>query len=141
METADKKLLAAHDWGSFNKLVNLNQELSQNFTSNQLKQLKIRGKYTPMTGDDLRMIMEDNPDFILITDKIKNYELLLKEIPFSERMIVEVFSPTDYLKALRSGVLYPAYCVWSPSHLEVAKRYRFPIVTMDANLFFNHNET
>lgn len=62
--------------------------------------------------------METNRDFILVTDKIADYELLLKEIPFPERMIVEVFSPEDYLKALKSGIRYPAYCIWGKKNIK-----------------------
>ena len=105
-----------------------------------IKKLKINDKYTVLTGDSISELMKSNPNFILITDKIRNYKLLLKEIPYPDRMIVEVFSPQDYLKTLRSGIKYPAYCVWNKNNLETAIKFKFPIVTMDAKNFFENNE-
>lgn len=85
--------------------------------------------------------MDEYKQLFLITDKIRNYDLLLSEIPYADRMIVEVFSPEDYLRALKAGVKYPAYCVWGLANLQIAKRFKFPIVTMDANNFFRKEET
>lgn len=56
-------------------------------------------------------------------------------------MIVEVFTPEDYLRALDFGIKYPAFCVWDLDCLVVARKFKFPIVTMDATQFFNNNET
>lgn len=109
--------------------------------SRDIIKLKIKESMTPIFGSDINEIMNQNKNFVLITDKIADYDLLLKEIPHPDRMIVEVFSPRDYLRALQSGIKYPAYCVWSPSHLKIAKSFGFPIVTMDANNFFRSPDT
>ncbi len=103
--------------------------------------LKIKESMSPISGSDIDKLMKENLDFVLVTDKISDYDLLLREIPHPDRMIVEVFSPRDYLRALRAGVKYPAYCVWTPAHLKTAKEFGFPIVTMDANNFFRQRET
>ena len=114
--------------------------LSLSLSLSEVKKLKINDKYTVLTGDSISELMKSNPHFILITDKIRNYKLLLKEIPYPDRMIVEVFSPQDYLKALRSGIKYPAYCVWNKNNFETAIKFKFPIVTMDAKNFFENDE-
>ena len=103
--------------------------------------LKIKESMSPISGGDIDKLMKENLNFVLVTDKISDYDLLLREVPHPDRMIVEVFSPRDYLRALRAGVKYPAYCVWTPAHLKTAKEFGFPIVTMYANNFFRQQET
>ena len=139
IETSDGHILGARDWKHFKSLAGLNSNYDS-LSLSEVKKLKINDKYTVLTGDSISELMKSNPNFILITDKIRNYKLLLKEIPYPDRMIVEVFSPQDYLKTLRSGIKYPAYCVWNKNNLETAIKFKFPIVTMDAKNFFENNE-
>ena len=134
IETTDYHIVAAHDWGTFSKQLGLKTSSPQ--AKADISRLKIKGMWTPVFGDDIKKILDKNPDLFLVTDKIRNFKLLLKEIPHSGRMIVEVFSPLDYLEALRDGVRYPAYCVWDEKRLDLARRYNFPIVTMDAKRLF-----
>lgn len=54
-------------------------------------------------------------------------------------MIVEVFSIKDYISALKAGVKYPAYCIWSEKELAIAHKLKFPIVTMGPHLFKTGN--
>ena len=81
--------------------------------------------------------MIKNKDIVLVTDKINNFNLLLEEIPFPDRMIVEIFSLSDYVRAIKAGVKYPAYCIWNVDNLYTAKKYKFPIVTLAAWSFFD----
>lgn len=136
-ETSDGHILATHDWNHFNSLTNGNNASGLPLSLDEAKNLKINGKYTVLTGDAIRELMNSN-QFILVTDKIGNYKLLLEEIPFPERIIVEVFSPDEYRKALEAGIKYPAYCIWGNKHLKTAIDYKFPIVTMDAGSFFEN---
>lgn len=138
-ETSDGHILGAHDWKHFNSLTNGNNASGLPLSLDEAKNLKINGKYTVLTGDAIRELMNSN-QFILVTDKIRNYKLLLEEIPFPERIIVEVFSPYEYYKALEAGIKYPAYCIWDKKCLETAIDYKFPIVTMDAGNFFENED-
>lgn len=141
VETSDGHLFAAHDWKSFKSLAGIPDNTPSALSLDEAMRQKIRKTLSPLDGNGIRKIMETNRDFILVTDKIADYELLLKEIPFPERMIVEVFSPEDYLKALKSGIRYPAYCIWGKKEYQIASRFKFPIVTMSAGNFFNSPET
>ncbi|MCM1281071.1 MAG: hypothetical protein NC211_04465 [Alistipes senegalensis] len=141
IKTSDGHLFAAHDWKSFKSLAGISNHDKIPLTLDEAIKLKIKGTFSPLDGSGIRKIMETHRDFILVTDKIADYDLFLKEIPFPERMIVEVFSPEDYLKALQSGVKYPAYCIWGKKEYQIATRFRFPIVTMSAYSFFDTPET
>lgn len=140
IKTSDNHLLGAHDWKHFKALTNFPDNDDTPLTLDKAMRQKIRKTLSPLDGNGIRKIMETKRDFILVTDKIADYDLLLKEIPFPDRMIVEVFSPEDYLKALKSGVKYPAYCIWGKKEYEIATRFRFPIVTMSAHRFFANDE-
>lgn len=139
IETSDGHILGAHDWKHFASLAGI-QNASVPLSSSDVQNLKIKGRYTVLTGNAIRTLMQKNENFTLITDKINNYKLLLNEIPYPDRMIVEVFSPKDYLRAIREGVKYPAYCIWNKDNLKTAIKFKFPIVTMDAKNFFENDE-
>lgn len=137
--TSDGKIVGAHDWKYFKKLLGIPNATNLSLSSMEIRNLKIQQKYTPIFGSEIYNIMLEN-DFILVTDKISDYKLLLKEIPLPERMVVEVFSPEGYLNALKSGIKYPAYCIWNLKNYKIAKEYKFPIVTMAAQAFFNDSD-
>lgn len=140
VKTSDGHLLAAHDWANFKSLADMPGNDPSPLSLDEAMQLKIKKIYSPLDGKGIREIMEVNRDFFLVTDKINDYDLLLKELPFPDRIIVEVFSPEDYLKALQSGVRYPAYCIYGEKEYRIATRFRFPIVTMSARHFFNNRQ-
>lgn len=138
LKTADNHLLAAHDWNHFHQLtgtsgtpVNLIETL----------EFKIKGNQTPLSGRMIHTLMQHNPEMILVTDKISDFELLLREIPHPDRMIVEVFSPLDYTRALKAGVLYPAFCVTHNIALQQAVEHKYPIITISEELFQQHLDT
>lgn len=137
LETKDSHLLAAHDWAHFRHLTaipsipaNLNEALSQ----------KINGDQSPLSGEDINEQLRQNPDWYLVTDKITNFELLLREIPQPERMIVEVFSPQDYIRALKAGVRYPAFSVPHQAALQQACQHGYPMIAIGVELFLNNIE-
>ena len=139
-ETLDHHLIGAHDWSHFHSISG-NTGNSAPLTLNQVKERKIHQKLHPVTADELCVFMRNHPDFILVTDKINNFELLLREIPYPQRMIVEVFSPLDYLRALKAGIPFPAFNVSNQAAIKLAKQHLFPIITISADLFLNNTET
>lgn len=138
LKTKDSHLLAAHDWEYFRNLTgipsipaNLNEALSQ----------KINGDQSPLSGEDINKQLRQNPDWYLVTDKINDFNLLLREIPLPERMIVEVFSPQDYIRALKAGVHYPAFSVPHQAALRQACVHGYPMIAIGAELFLSNIET
>ena len=138
--SSDGHIVGGHDWKLFRKMTGIQDDCDSALDVNTIKSLKIKNQFTPILGKDILNFMKKN-DFILITDKIRDYKLLTAEIPLVDRMIVEVFSPEDYLKALQSGVKFPAYRIKNKKHFEIAQDFSFPIVTMDANSFFNDDSS
>ena len=130
-KTKDDKIVALHDWHDFAQLTGKQVDEVQRMSLHELKQLKIQGKYTVLGGEDIKRLMQQYPQFVLVTDKLQDFGLILREIPYPERMIVETFGKYNYLKALRAGIIYPAYSTWSDTR-EIEK-YQFPIVVMAAH--------
>lgn len=138
LETSDGWLVGGHDWKWFRRMTKVTGEGALKL--NEARELLIEGKYHPIFAEDVRSLMKENEDFFILTDKIKKFNLLVKELGNIERLIVEVFDPVDYVRAIAAGVKYPVFCIAKPELLHVAKKYRFPIVTMDAAKFFDSEE-
>lgn len=139
-ETLDHHLIGAHDWRHFHSISG-NMGESAPLSLSQVQSRRIHQKYHAATAADLCDFIRCHPDFILVTDKINNFELLLREIPYPERMIVEVFSAQDYLRAMKAGILFPAFNVPNQASLKLACQHLFPIITISANLFLANVET
>lgn len=130
-ETADGHLIGAHSWQDLLTRTHAPGNPGSPLPLQYAKALKIDGQYSVLDGADIAAIMREYPDMILVTDKIEKFPLLLKEIPFPERMIVETFSEQSYLRALRSGIRYPALCISGHEEgLRRAQELGIPIVTM-----------
>lgn len=137
--TTDRHIIGCHDWRYFKKITGLKNIDHEALSLNEVKKLHINNKYNVLTGNEIANIMKENLDFICVTDKIRDYSLLIKEIPFPERLIVEVFSVKDYLSALMAGIKHPAYCIWAEHELEIARAFKFPIVTIGEYFFQTGN--
>lgn len=138
LETTDGKLVGGHDWESLHKLVNSTRKGA--LSSTDIQNLSINGKHKPIFGEDIRRLMFNNKKLVIVTDKIKNYPLIAKELPELDRVIVEVFDVFDYLSAIRAGIKLPAFHISTPRQIELARKLQFPIVTIDAPNFFNKEE-
>lgn len=124
LETADEKIVAAHDWQMLANFTGKTKNELETLPLSELKKLRIKGKYTVLGSEDICEIMDKNPEMILVTDKITNVELLLKELPYPDRMIVELKKMRHYRKALEIGLKYPAFSTRRVHKLET---YQFPI--------------
>lgn len=123
LETSDGRLIGGHDWKWFRKLTKASGEGAVKF--NEAQKLLIKGKYHPIFGEDVKTLMREEKDLFIITDKIKNFNLLSKEFGNLDRLIVEVFDPVDYVRAIASGVIYPAFCISKPELINIAKKISF----------------
>lgn len=139
LETTDGHIVAAHDWHLLRCMLKGGDDNSHEPMS--LAELRGRtmadGQHL-LTETEIRRLMEENKDMILVTDKITNHDLLIKLIPFPERMITEVFSPEGYLSARKAGLLYPAYSSANPRDLSIAVAAGFPMLTMSDARFFSN---
>ena len=136
--TADRHLLAAHDWGMFRQFTGSRRTPG---TLAEALHLRINGNQIPLSGGMIHELMLQHPEMVLVTDKISDFELLLREIPLPQRMIVEVFSPQDYARALKAGIWYPAFCISHSIALQQAIEHQYPLITISAELFLEHLDT
>lgn len=92
-------------------------------------------------GADITSFLRRYPHVVLVTDIIQNYSLLLKEIPFPDRMIVEITGGDtavglfNYYNALKKGIKYPAFS--SGSNLDFVEHYLFPLIVVNAEQLLN----
>jgi len=66
-------------------------------------------RYTLLKEDQIIEIFENNKNLILITDKIDDFKLINKKFKFQDRLIVEVFTIKDYLRAKFNGIKNPMF--------------------------------
>ena len=111
--TKDNHIIAAHDWS----FINENQNNTP-LTLNEVIEIYKNKNITLLTGKDIYELMLKNDNWILITDKIRDFSLLEKEIPLKNRIIVEVFNRFDYAVCLWKGFT-PAYSLpWDSKNLK-----------------------
>ncbi|MBQ7024508.1 MAG: hypothetical protein IJN29_13065 [Akkermansia sp.] len=140
LETEDGDLIGAHDWRKLAKQTGQNNSfMFRKQPLTKLQKLKIHGKYSILSSEDIRQTLKSNPGLILVTDKIDNYELLLNKIPYPEQIIVEVFSKYDYVRAIKAGIKYPAYSINKEQTLDDVEKYEFPIVILLATKLEEEN--
>ena len=104
-ETSDGHFVAVHDWETFRKLTNRTGDKPLSYE--EVMSSKILGKYTPMDEKTIIDLMKKYPHVTMITDKTRNVKKLAETFPFHDRMIVQTFHLSDYLKALKYGLPYP----------------------------------
>lgn len=106
-ETDDKIFIGAHDWQLFKKITNYNKD---SFLSNNIKNLKIHGKYTLLLEDEINKIFINNKNIYFITDKTNNFKKLNNDFKLiRDRMIVEVFDKKNLKRAIRENIKNPIY--------------------------------
>ena len=124
-----------HDFKMFNSMTNTDNTLS---TAEEIKKQKIHNKYTPLTAEEINQVFDTHKDLVLVTDKIRDYDILLDNFKFTDRMIVEVFSMRDYNKALKKGILYPALCFCTENLLKDIIKNNVRMVTTYIEFFNEH---
>ena len=106
-ETDDEIFIGVHDWHRFKKITNYNKK---NFLSDDIKNLKIYGKYTLLLEEEINKIFINNKNIYFITDKTNNFKKLNHDFKLiRDRMIVEVFDKKSLKKAVRENIKNPIY--------------------------------
>ncbi|HXH75490.1 MAG TPA: glycerophosphodiester phosphodiesterase family protein [Bacteriovoracaceae bacterium] len=105
--TTDGKIVGVHDWAHFNKITGYVDLGDKALSFKEVKSRKIHGSYTPITFIEIEKIFSSNPDLVLVTDKINDFQALTSTFSFLDRMVVEIFSLADYELAIKEGILHP----------------------------------
>ncbi len=137
--TEDKRILAGHDWEHFAKISG-----THSHTLSEILEYKIHNKYTILYDETIFDYFENNTQITLVTDKIKDFDLINKYLPFQakEQLIVEVFSLDDYKLALSKDIKYPALCIWNAKsliyHYNLLCRGGVSMITCPVSLIDTH---
>jgi glycerophosphoryl diester phosphodiesterase len=104
IETRDGQLVAAHDWEVWRQATGSDASAP---SRDEFRSLLLFGRYRTMDLEDLEQWFAARPDAFLVTDKVTEFEALIKGFQHVDKMIVEVFSVADYERARREGIRYP----------------------------------
>lgn len=125
--TQDNHLVAVHDWDRLRDMAGT-PELPVPPTLSEVRGLTLKGGLHVLGGKDIAELMLRHQQMILVTDKIHDMALLARELPFHDRIIVEVFNRWDYLMCLWYGFT-PAFSL--PWKLDDLKHF----LTLDASWY------
>lgn len=98
--TSDDSLVVSHEWmGSKDILVEDEAPSYADFMAH-----RVYGRFTPIDYARIDSIMQANPKLYLVTDKISDYETIVKYFKkYKNRLIVECFEDEDYYKLKEDG--------------------------------------
>ncbi len=105
IKTSDGHYVAAHDWERINQMIG--KDGDEPLSLAEFKNAKLLGKYTTMDTNDIRELFEKYPDWIMLSDKIRDVSRLRQELSYPDRIIIQTFGLLDYFKALKEGFKYP----------------------------------
>ena len=134
LTTTDGYLVGGHDWSRVRQYAGLEDVENKPLSRQELLNSRSRWKYTFLFAEDIRCIMDENPDMVLVTDKVQDFELLMREVPYPDRMVVEAFDCYNCLGAFRAGFGNAALTVWSVEALRQAQQYKVPGVVLAASV-------
>jgi hypothetical protein len=104
IRTSDGRLVGAHDWDRWREETG---STSFHPSHREFKETLLFGKYHTLDLANLDRWFAERPDAFLVTDKVADFETLLDGFSHRSRLIVEVFSIGDYLRAMARGVEHP----------------------------------
>lgn len=99
--TSDGHLVAAHDWGHWRKITG---SAVQRPTLEQFLATPIHGLYSAISFRQVAEAMAHNPRLVLVTDKTNHFDYLAANFPDPDRLLVEVFSEADLVRARAAGL-------------------------------------
>lgn len=130
--TTDGALVAVHEWHQLRQIVGSDTTNNSPMSKAEIMNLQKSWRQTPLFAKDIRNLMLEHPDMVLVTDKCQNFKLLSKELPYPERIIVEAGGLYNYLQALRHGFVNAALTAWSAGDLQLALKHHIPGVVLSA---------
>ena len=134
--TTDGHLVGGHTWTELKRMAHLPEGEEPLSLAGVLEKSR-PGEFSPVTAKDICRLLEENPGLTVVTDKIADYELLLREIPYPDRLIVEVYDGAyGYQRAIAAGVRYPSLSVDGAAEMKLARDCGIPIVSMIDEHFF-----
>ena len=134
LETRDNHLVGGHSWKELRAITGSDVVSEARMSKADIVALRAKWKKTPLFAEDICQLLRDNPNMILVTDKTQNFELLMREIPYPDQMVLEAFDFPAYLQAIRAGFRNVALSAGSLDSLLKALQYRIPGIVIDSSL-------
>lgn len=134
LETTCGHLVGAHSWKELRHMIGAEITDFTPMSKSEILALRPKWNLTPVFSENICEYLETNPHLVLVTDKVQNFELLMQEIPFADRMIIEASDCYNYLQALRAGAKNVALSAWSVSDLRTAEKFHLPGVVLSATV-------
>lgn len=138
--TTDGALVAVHEWEQLRQIVGGNTTINSPMSKAEIMNLQKSWRQTPLFAEDIRKLMQEHPDMVLVTDKCQNFKRLHKELPYPERIIVEAAGCYNYLQALRHGFTNVALTAWSVADLQLARKHQLPGVVLSSTVLESEPE-
>ena len=102
--TSDSCLVALHNWRHYRLIAGCEEVNDLPLSKDEFLNRKIHSKFTPMTIDDIKEILNDYPNLRIVTDKISDPAIINNNFKdFKDRVIIECFSDKDYLELTELG--------------------------------------
>ncbi len=102
----------------------------------------IKGKFTPIALPEICDFFRSNPDMWLVTDKISQKQDLEKFLEVwgedHGNLVVEVFSPRQWVDARKLGIRLPALNVRHGRELKALRYFNIPVATCDRRLIMEY---
>ncbi len=105
IKTADNKFVAAHDWRSWAKTHSYKGPTPVSLE--EFKKHKIKGKYTPLTMENINAWFSSHTDAILVSDKVNEPVQFASAFIDKNRLMMELFSIPAVKEAQLSGIMGP----------------------------------
>jgi glycerophosphoryl diester phosphodiesterase len=102
IETSDRKLVAAHDWGMWARFTDYEGALPPSHS--EFMKRKIYGDYTTLDLKGINDWFSAHPDATLVTDKINDPISFADQFVDKGRLIMELFSVMAVEEASKNGI-------------------------------------
>ena len=93
----DNKIIFTHDWQTFFRQTG--ETINTPITKNEYLKRKILNKYTPIDSKNLNIIMSENQNIYIVTDKLNDFKLIQSTFQYFDRVIIEIFGMKNYIKS------------------------------------------
>ena len=137
-KTLDGHYFAAHRYDEFDEITTGKAGMGIiPPTAADVRSRKIFNRYSPLFLTDIADILKEYPDVFLVTDKARDFDLLVKEFPLTDQMIVEVSSVGQYYAALNAGIRFP---VLNRIEFDDIKRFNIGMIVVNPAVLAIHEQ-
>lgn len=143
--TSDGSIVATHDWELWKKQTGFVGSLPPSLK--EFRSLKIEGRYTPLSIEEINEWFGSHPDAFLVTDKINDPEFFTEVFDFPSRLQMELFDVAALESANKVGLTNVVLAIGailddSENHQrflnELDNKYEFIGLALSRHQFIKH---